>query len=179
MRRLFSTPVQIWIDGTRAWRQHSVPSRTAGKVGIRAGSVATRSGFEERKKTLSLLRILQLTLHARWYDLMFTFFYHGHIRRTAKWRYREHVAMVQGMCRSQGRQILEWSVADGWQPLCKFLEKPIPDHDFPSGNASPELMKRVGEIQQRQGEIANRNAALTATVSVGFVAVLVYTLRTY
>src|SRR6185312_3852289 len=28
-------------------------------------------------------------------------------------------------------RLLVWSVSDGWEPLCEFLELPVPDADFP------------------------------------------------
>lgn len=31
-------------------------------------------------------------------------------------------------------KLLEMDLADGWQPLCKFLDKPIPDEPFPRAN---------------------------------------------
>ncbi|KAJ5088920.1 hypothetical protein N7456_012536 [Penicillium angulare] len=41
--------------------------------------------------------------------------------------------MVRGMVPKE--KLLEWSVEDGWEPLCKFLDKPIPDEAFPQTNA--------------------------------------------
>ena len=31
-------------------------------------------------------------------------------------------------------RLLIWNVKDGWEPLCKFLEKPIPDIPVPHNN---------------------------------------------
>jgi hypothetical protein len=36
-----------------------------------------------------------------------------------------------------GDRLLQFDVRDGWAPLCKFLNKPIPDGDFPKTN-NPE-----------------------------------------
>jgi len=40
-------------------------------------------------------------------------------------------------------RLLIWNVKDGWEPLCKFLEKPIPNIPVPLENATgdPEYMK--------------------------------------
>lgn len=39
------------------------------------------------------------------------------IQRNAKWVYRDHCNMVRGMVPKD--KLLEWSVEDGWEPLCK------------------------------------------------------------
>lgn len=39
------------------------------------------------------------------------------VRRNAKWVYRDHCNMVRGMVPKDN--LLEWSVEDGWEPLCK------------------------------------------------------------
>lgn len=33
-------------------------------------------------------------------------------------------------------QLLEYDVRDGWEPLCKFLDVPIPNEPFPKENDS-------------------------------------------
>ncbi|KAK8052822.1 hypothetical protein PG996_012123 [Apiospora saccharicola] len=52
----------------------------------------------------------------------------GDFEHTGRWVLEEHCAMVRGsVMRSgePGRELLEWSVEDGWEPLCRFLGKPI------------------------------------------------------
>lgn len=38
-------------------------------------------------------------------------------------------------------QLLEFHVSAGWQPLCDFLDKPIPDEPFPRVNGRAEFLK--------------------------------------
>jgi hypothetical protein len=38
-------------------------------------------------------------------------------------------------------RLLEWSAQDGWEPLCKFLGKDIPDEPFPHVNTSDKGWK--------------------------------------
>ncbi|RYP48453.1 hypothetical protein DL768_005655 [Monosporascus sp. mg162] len=54
---------------------------------------------------------------------------------TAKgiWVYREHCNMVGGMVPKD--RLLEWTVKEGWEPLCEFLGKDVPDEPFPQVNA--------------------------------------------
>jgi Sulfotransferase domain len=40
-------------------------------------------------------------------------------------------------------RLLVWSVGDGWEPLCEFLEVPVPDTPFPHLNDSKIFADRV------------------------------------
>jgi hypothetical protein len=40
-------------------------------------------------------------------------------------------------------RLLVWSVTEGWEPLCEFLEVPVPDTPFPHLNDSEEFKNRV------------------------------------
>lgn len=40
-------------------------------------------------------------------------------------------------------QLLEFSVEDGWGPLCNFLEMPVPDVPFPRINSREEVQQAV------------------------------------
>jgi hypothetical protein len=40
-------------------------------------------------------------------------------------------------------RLLVWSVSEGWEPLCEFLELPVPDTPFPHLNDSQEFADRV------------------------------------
>jgi hypothetical protein len=42
--------------------------------------------------------------------------------------------MIRGLVPKE--RLLEWSAEDGWEPLCKFLGKPIPNQPFPRVNAA-------------------------------------------
>lgn len=51
--------------------------------------------------------------------------------------------MVRG--RVPAGQLLEWKVQDGWEPLCKFLGKDIPDEPFPHVNTKTGGWKKREE----------------------------------
>ena len=63
---------------------------------------------------------------------------------TAEWmisamaRYHEEVQATVPADR-----LLVWSVSDGWEPLCEFLELPVPDMPFPHLNDSKEFSERL------------------------------------
>ncbi len=41
-------------------------------------------------------------------------------------------------------RLLEWSVADGWEPLCAALGVPVPDEPFPVTNTTGEMREMMG-----------------------------------
>lgn len=80
--------------------------------------------------------------------------------------YGRHYENLKTLCCLHGRQYLEWSVEDGWEPLCKFLDKPIPDEPFPQGNSIAEFQEfktKYGNPRQRKAE---RNMMLTAAITL-------------
>lgn len=46
-------------------------------------------------------------------------------------------------------RLLEYKLGSGWEPLCKFLGKPIPDTEFPRLNESELFEKMVDCVAQR------------------------------
>ena len=40
-------------------------------------------------------------------------------------------------------RLLVWSAAEGWEPLCEFLDLPVPDMPFPRMNDSVEFVNRI------------------------------------
>lgn len=48
--------------------------------------------------------------------------------------------MIRGLVPSE--RLLEWEVGDGWEPLCKFLGKPVPDVPFPHANTQNKGWKQ-------------------------------------
>lgn len=55
--------------------------------------------------------------------------------------YERHYAYVTS--RVPPERLLVFNVKQGWEPLCKFLGKPVPDIPFPRVNDS-SMMKRIG-----------------------------------
>jgi len=40
-------------------------------------------------------------------------------------------------------QLLVFKVSDGWEPLCKFLGKPIPSEEFPHKNKGASITDEI------------------------------------
>jgi hypothetical protein len=64
-------------------------------------------------------------------------------------------------------RLLVWSVGEGWEPLCEFLEVDVPDVPFPRLNDSKEFGGRIvdGAILAIQAwkQAADQEAAIAAT----------------
>jgi len=62
-------------------------------------------------------------------------------KRLAQTRFSEWVEEVKRSVPAE--QLLVFSVEQGWEPLCKFLEVPVPDKPFPKTNESAEWQRRL------------------------------------
>ena len=59
---------------------------------------------------------------------------------TAVQFYKDHVEEVKRHVPAD--QLLVFEVKDGWEPLCKFLDVPVPDCPFPRVNDTESMKKR-------------------------------------
>jgi hypothetical protein len=57
--------------------------------------------------------------------------------------FRRHIEEVQRAIPPE-RLLVYW-VADGWEPLCHFLGRPVPDAPFPNVNTSDEFRRRFND----------------------------------
>jgi hypothetical protein len=57
--------------------------------------------------------------------------------------YAEHVSSVIELVPPS--QLLEFQVGEGWQPLCTFLHKPVPDVPFPRVNERTDFLASAPE----------------------------------
>lgn len=85
--------------------------------------------------------------------------------------------MIKGLGLPRER-LLEWSAPDGWEPLCEFLSKEVPNEPFPSGNPTTEWFQRVGVTMDAHNRRAVRNMAIFGTLVAGLVAWGVYAICT-
>ncbi|KAL0936128.1 nad dependent epimerase [Colletotrichum truncatum] len=58
--------------------------------------------------------------------------------------YRQHYDLVRRVTPKE--RLLEFNLADGWEPLCEFLGKPVPDVPFPHLNEKRCLEEKIGLI---------------------------------
>ena len=95
-------------------------------------------------------------------------FWRGGWRRNGKDVYSEHVQKIRDLD-LPAEKLLEWSVEDGWAPLCKFLGKEVPVEEFPTGNAPAAFEQRIDSILKGFLARAAINCMLTLE-AVGIVA---------
>jgi len=55
--------------------------------------------------------------------------------------YERNTAEVQAAFGAD--RLLTYTVGDGWEPLCRFLGKPVPSEPFPKTNTTDEFKKRI------------------------------------
>ena len=73
-------------------------------------------------------------------------------------------------------QLLEYEVSQGWEPLCKFIGREIPDSSFPTGNGMESFrLKFRSAILQVFGEYFRRT--LKTGICIGFLLWAVPKLR--
>ncbi len=61
--------------------------------------------------------------------------------------FRQHNERVRA--EADPDRLLEWTIGDGWEPLCSALNVPIPDQPFPHTNSTEEWLAREARREDR------------------------------
>jgi len=64
-------------------------------------------------------------------------------------------------------RLLVFSADQGWEPLCRFLDVPVPDTDFPNVNDRPEIKRTIREITRGAYVIPGTGLAAFAGLAYG------------
>lgn len=82
-----------------------------------------------------------LLMPSRWWDYMVIklndVLYRGDFVNSGKRVYTEHYEHIKTLVPPEN--LLEYHVKEGWEPLCKFLDKSIPEGDIPRLNSREEF----------------------------------------
>jgi hypothetical protein len=98
------------------------------------------------------------------------------MRIVAKERYRRHYAEIR--CAVDEERLLEFRLEDGWEPLCQFLGKEMPDVPFPVKNKRDEHVKRVRQKQNMFFKhVAKRFAKIAVPWALGIGVLALVALR--
>ena len=81
--------------------------------------------------------------------------------------YDKHYAEVRATVPKE--RLLEYRMGSGWEPLCKFLDKEIPNVPFPHRNDAQTMANAIGLFYQQ----AIKGALINVSVVVGIAAVAV------
>ena len=88
-------------------------------------------------------------------------------KRVAVEKYRAHNAAIKAAVPKE--RLLVYELGSGWEPLCTFLGKPIPDTPFPHHNESKTLQAAFEALMMR----ALRRSLLNISIVVGVIALFV------
>ncbi len=64
--------------------------------------------------------------------------------------YEKSIAEVQAAFTQE--RLLTYTLGDGWEPLCRFLGKPVPDTPFPRINSTMEFNSLMAEMNKTSGQ---------------------------
>ena len=78
--------------------------------------------------------------------------------------FNDHADLVRSTCSSE--RLLEFEVAQGWEPLCAFLDVPVPDKPFPHLNDTDETRRMVKSAYYFTRALPFVAAAGTARVAI-------------
>ncbi|MDA0231798.1 MAG: hypothetical protein O3B21_16680 [Proteobacteria bacterium] len=90
-------------------------------------------------------------------------------RKAAIARYAEHVAEVKAAVPAE--KLLEYSVDQGWAPLCEFLGVPVPDSKFPNVNDRAAFQKTIADITKGAYIILGIAAIALGAILYGIVSI--------
>ena len=92
------------------------------------------------------------------------------MQEKARDMYKEHYAQVRRIVPKE--RLLEYKLGDGWEPLCEFLGKPIPDIPFPRINDQDHMdehLRIVAVRSMKNGLIyVGRYAAPVVALGLGW-----------
>lgn len=72
-------------------------------------------------------------------------------------------------------RLLSFDLRDGWEPLCKFLRKPIPGGPFPRANDSEAMQARVKVIfRSRVGVLVKKAMMVVGALGVALAGTYWY-----
>ena len=61
-------------------------------------------------------------------------YFNGSIETYGEKGFVEHNEMVKRVCKEKGREVLVYQVGEGWERLCAFLGKEVPEREYPHVN---------------------------------------------
>lgn len=77
-----------------------------------------------------------------------------------KKKFNDHNEWVKSFVPADRLLVME--LGDGWEKLCPFLGKPIPDEPYPRVNSTQELQERITEFKAKYGATTAENQSAAA-----------------
>jgi hypothetical protein len=85
-------------------------------------------------------------------------------------RYQEHIEEIKATVPPE--QLLVFTVDQGWEPLCKFLDVEAPDTPFPNVNDRAEVKKTITDLTKGAYTILAVGAVVLAAAVYGLIKIL-------
>lgn len=105
-------------------------------------------------------------------------FFEGDFPNQGKRIYKEHYENVRSLVPKE--RLLEFSIKDGWEPLCKFLGDPVPQGTkFPHVNDNSDFVARSRRRNRNQMKNVALRYALIAVISVAVWFLMAWLMQIY
>lgn len=82
-----------------------------------------------------------------------------------KRKFEEHNERIRSLVPKD--KLLELHLGDGWDPLCKFLDIPRPEVDYPTGNTIARVNKKFEKVFWVESATVGKKLGMYASVVVG------------
>ncbi len=93
-------------------------------------------------------------------------------KRDSREMYRKHYAEIRRTTPKE--KMLEYALGTGWEPLCQFLGKEVPDVPFPYMNESQSLKMVINAMGMKaiKNSLKNLGMVVSASAAAGFAVYL-------
>ncbi|CAG5080481.1 Oidioi.mRNA.OKI2018_I69.PAR.g9609.t1.cds [Oikopleura dioica] len=96
--------------------------------------------------------------------------FHGDNMDVLRLKYRMHNQYVMNNCPKD--KLLVWRIEEGWEPICKFLGKPVPDGPLPHKNRLGGVIQELAESVDYQAMV--RKQTISLVLRMGIIAGVSY-----
>ncbi|CAG5104101.1 Oidioi.mRNA.OKI2018_I69.chr1.g1094.t1.cds [Oikopleura dioica] len=79
-------------------------------------------------------------------------------------KYRQHNQYVMNNCPKD--KLLIWRIEDGWEPICKFLGKPVPDGPLPHCNRLGGVIKDLENSVDYQAMVRKQTISIVLRLAI-------------
>lgn len=137
--------------------------------------------FFENKflRLLSILRAPQVAeiddMMLAWLKYVFKCRNRQEFRANARAVYLDHYKTIREV--TPPERLLNYRLDQGWEPLCEFLGKPVPEVPFPHINDTQTYHEQLEVVVRRAARIMMRKAAPYLVGTVAMIAAIVFRYR--
>ena len=117
---------------------------------------------DDWKRTLFSLINYEARLTRNTFFRSFDAFWRNDFRTNARAVYEEHCTSIRELVAKDN--LLEYDVAQGWEPLAEFLNVSVPETEFPAGNDPQNFFSRFGAADRRR-----RQESISGILKVGAI----------